>query len=101
MPVAPFVALVGQQGGAVSGGSGFYDPRSWLLGSVMLALVAAFGWLRGQAARQPRRGWLPVTAERIRTTGHTAPGHHTPQRPVAPDDDEEFLRRLDRRNRPR
>lgn len=99
MPVALLLPLLAGHGGAVSGGNGFYDPRSWLVTFTILALLVAFGWLLRRPARRRRRGRLPATDRTVRTD-RSAPGHDTPRRPVAPDDDEEFLRRLDRRNGP-
>ena len=83
--MVPFLLpLLHGRGGAVSGGQGFYDPRSWLITLGILVLVVGFGWLLRRPVRRRRRGRPPV-----------------PDRPIGPEDDEEFLRELDRRFPPR
>ena len=99
MPVALLLPLLAGHGGAVSGGNGFYDPRSWLVTFTILVLVVGFGWLLRRPVRRHRHGQRRVSG-RTRTSDRPTPDHGPSRPPVAPDDDEEFLRHLDRRNRP-
>lgn len=104
MPSGLALFPLARPGGAGSGGHGFYDLRSWLVTSGILALLVGFGWLLRRPVRRRRQNDpRPITNKP--TPGSPAPrdSHETPRgQPIGPDDDDEdFLTHLERRLPPR
>lgn len=97
MPSGLDLVPLARHGGAVSGGHGFYDPRSWLITFGILGLIVAFGWLLRRPVRRRRRQdrQPPSTAAGNPERREAPDARHGRVR--GPDDDEDFLRQLEHR----
>jgi hypothetical protein len=71
-------------------------PALWILGIVLLPPLGSIAWLAVRFSRRSQRGAR-------RSPGPAGPGPQSPYRPgpIAPDDDPEFLWRLEQEKRRR